>query len=92
VAQALQPTLDGGSARARPYAPALDEAVRRAVEAGVRLAIDSDAHQPEQLAYADTFGVAVARRGWASEADVVNALPVAKCLAALKRARRGRRR
>jgi DNA polymerase (family 10) len=69
-----------------------DEAVRKAVGAGVRIAIDSDAHQPVQLGYADAFGVAVARRGWARRADVVNALPVAKCLAALKGARRKRTR
>ena len=67
-----------------------DEYVRKAVEAGVLLAIDSDAHQPGHLAYADELGVAVARRGWACTADVVNALPVTECLARLKggRARR----
>jgi len=61
-----------------------DEHVRKAVEAGARLAIDSDAHQPGQLGCADEFGIAVARRGWARKADVVNALPVAQCLAQLK--------
>jgi DNA polymerase (family 10) len=65
-----------------------DEYVRKAVEAGARLAVDSDAHQPAHLAYADELGVAVARRGWARRADVVNAQPVAGCLAALKDARR----
>ncbi len=74
-----------------------DAYVRKAVEAGALLAIDSDAHQPGHLAYADEFGVAVARRGWARKADVVNALPVTKCLARLKdggggRGRRRRRR
>jgi DNA polymerase (family 10) len=62
-----------------------DEYVRKAVEAGALLAIDSDAHQPGHLAYADELGVGVARRGWARRADVVNALPVAKCLARLKK-------
>jgi DNA polymerase (family 10) len=61
-----------------------DENVRRAVAAGALLAIDSDAHQPAHLACANEFGVAVARRGWARRADVVNALPVAECLARLK--------
>jgi DNA polymerase (family 10) len=61
-----------------------DTLVRKAVEAGVKLAIDSDAHQPGQLAYADTLGVAVARRGWARRSDVINALPVEQCLAQLK--------
>lgn len=71
-----------------------DEHVRRAVEAGAKLAIDSDAHQPAQLACADDFGIAVARRGWARRADVVNALPLERCLAQLKdgRARKRRRR
>ena len=67
-----------------------DEYVRKAVEAGVRLAIDSDAHHPSHFAYADAFGVAVARRGWARKTDVVNALPVTRCLASLKDARRKR--
>ncbi len=61
-----------------------DEYVRKAVEAGVLLAIDSDAHQPGHLAYADALGVGVARRGWARKADVVNTLPVTRCLARLK--------
>ena len=72
-----------------------DESVRKAVETGALLAIDSDAHQPGQLAYADELGVAVARRGWARKADVVNAQPLALCLARLKDGRRaqgGRRR
>jgi DNA polymerase (family 10) len=61
-----------------------DDYVRKAVEAGALLAIDSDAHQPGHLGYADELGVAVARRGWARKADVVNALPVSRCLARLK--------
>jgi DNA polymerase (family 10) len=67
-----------------------DEYVRKAVEAGALLAIDSDAHQPSQLACADELGVAVARRGWATRDRVVNAWPVERCLARLKdgRARR----
>jgi DNA polymerase (family 10) len=61
-----------------------DEGVRSALAAGVKLAVDSDAHRPEQLAYADRFGVATARRGWATKADVINAWPVGRMLAALK--------
>lgn len=69
-----------------------DEYVRKAVDAGALLAIDSDAHQTGHLAYADELGVAVARRDWARKADVVNTLPATECLARLKggRARRGR--
>jgi DNA polymerase (family 10) len=69
-----------------------DEYVRKAVAAGAKLAIDSDAHQPVHLGYADELGVAVARRGWARKRDVVNTLPVERCLAQLKGARGGRRR
>ena len=65
-----------------------DEYVRKAVDAGALLAIDSDAHQPGHLAYTDELGVAVARRGWARRSDVVNALPVAMCLARLKGGKR----
>jgi DNA polymerase (family 10) len=66
-------------------------AVREAVRAGVKLAVDSDAHGPTQLAFPEEFGLGVARRGWATREDVVNAWPVERCLAALKDGRaRGR--
>lgn len=68
-----------------------DDHVRRAVAAGVRLVIDSDAHHPGQLRFADEFGVAVARRGWARASDVLNTLPAPKLLASLKQGRRRRR-
>jgi DNA polymerase (family 10) len=61
-----------------------DEHARAAVAAGAKLAIDSDAHAPEELAFADELGVTVARRAWVRREDVVNALPVEKLLAALK--------
>jgi DNA polymerase (family 10) len=50
-----------------------DVHVRRARELGVKVAIDSDAHHPDGL---DTlrFGLATARRGWATAADVLNTL------------------
>ncbi len=68
-----------------------DEYVRKAVAAGVPLVIDSDAHHPSHLRFADEFGVAVARRGWARGRDVLNTLPVEKLLARLKDGRRHRR-
>lgn len=68
-----------------------DEHVRKAVEAGVPLVIDSDAHHPSHLPYADEFGVAVARRGWARREDVLNTLPVKDLLRRLKDGRRRRR-
>jgi DNA polymerase (family 10) len=71
-----------------------DEHVRKAVAAGVKIVIDSDAHSVHHLHYLH-FGIATARRGWATKSDVVNTLPVGRFLGALKggaRQRRGRRR
>jgi DNA polymerase (family 10) len=49
--------------------------VRRAIELGVKLVISSDAHT--ERGFADLrFGVATARRGWATAADVLNTLSV----------------
>jgi DNA polymerase (family 10) len=48
-----------------------DVYVRRAVELGVKLAINSDAHDVRDLDHL-FFGVATARRGWATPEDVVN--------------------
>lgn len=49
-----------------------DALVKRAIEAGARLAIDSDAHTADELDYLAHYGIGVARRGWASAANVVN--------------------
>ncbi|HKE10248.1 MAG TPA: DNA polymerase/3'-5' exonuclease PolX [Myxococcota bacterium] len=68
-----------------------DEYVRKAVGAEVPLVIDSDAHHPNHLRYADEFGVAVARRGWARASDVLNTLPAEKLLDRLKDRRRRHR-
>ncbi len=61
-----------------------DEHVRKAVAAGVPLVIDSDAHRVAHLRYPDLYGVAVARRGWATAANVINTLPVEAFLRRLK--------
>jgi DNA polymerase (family 10) len=50
---------------------------RMAIEAGVKLAIGTDAHSPGSL-FLMPFGVATAGRGWAAKADVLNTLSVAK--------------
>ncbi len=60
-----------------------DEHVRKAIEAGVKLAIDTDAHSVNHLGYLH-FGIATARRGWATRADVVNTLPLRGFLGSLK--------
>lgn len=61
-----------------------DAQVRRARDAGVKLAIDSDAHNVGDLRFPRAYGVFVARRGWATRADIVNTLTVERMLAALK--------
>jgi DNA polymerase (family 10) len=57
--------------------------IRRGIELGVRLAINSDAHNPDGLDLL-MFGVATARRGWAQAEDVVNTLPLQGMLGTLK--------
>lgn len=61
-----------------------DEHVRRALQSGVKLVISSDAHEARGLRYANDLGVAIARRGWATKADVLNTRRAADLLAALK--------
>jgi len=46
---------------------------RRAVQAGVMLAISTDAHRPDMLETI-VFGVAMARRGWAEKTHILNTL------------------
>lgn len=60
-----------------------DEYVRKCVDAGVKLAIDSDAHHSRHYLNLE-FGIAQARRGWATRNDVINAWPVEKMLKFLK--------
>jgi DNA polymerase (family 10) len=61
-----------------------DEYVRMAVNAGVKLSIDSDAHAPSHFDLLP-YGIANARRGWATRADVINAWPLEKMLKFLKK-------
>ncbi|HZX49969.1 MAG TPA: DNA polymerase/3'-5' exonuclease PolX [Candidatus Paceibacterota bacterium] len=60
-----------------------DVDIKKAKEAGVKFAIDSDAHATEHIAYLK-YGVAQARRGWAEAKDVINAWPREKMLSMLK--------
>lgn len=62
-----------------------DVHVRRAIELGVRLVISSDAHEVE--GFGDLrFGVATARRGWATADDVLNTRSAEELLRAAGRA------
>lgn len=65
------------------------EHVRRAIERGIRICIDSDAHHVASLAGIE-YGVLTARRGWAEAEQVINCLPWAE-VAALRSARPKRR-
>ncbi len=60
-----------------------DEHIRKCVEAGVKMSIDSDAHSPTHFPYLE-YGIAQARRGWAERKDVINAWPLEKMLKFLK--------
>jgi DNA polymerase (family 10) len=60
-----------------------DDHIRMAVQNGVKLAIDSDAHHYIHFAFL-TFGIGQARRGWARQSDVVNTLSADKMMNSLK--------
>jgi DNA polymerase (family 10) len=54
-----------------------------AIEAGVAIVVDTDAHSARGLANI-ILAVGTARRGWARPADVVNTRPLKKLLASKK--------
>lgn len=60
-----------------------DEYIKKCVEAGVKMAIDSDAHAAGHFAFLE-YGIAQARRGWAGCRDVINAWSMDKMLSMLK--------
>jgi DNA polymerase (family 10) len=60
-----------------------DEYVKKCVEAGVLMSIDSDAHAPEHFSVLK-FGIAQARRGWASKDDILNTSPLRAMLRRLE--------
>ena len=54
-----------------------DEYIRKCVELGVSMSIDSDAHSPVHFLCLE-YGIAQARRGWATKNDIINAWPAEK--------------
>ncbi|OIO49035.1 MAG: DNA polymerase III [Parcubacteria group bacterium CG1_02_42_13] len=64
-----------------------DEHVRKCVAKGVKLAIDSDAHSATHFAYLE-YGIAQARRGWATREDIINTRPLEKMKSFLKNSER----
>lgn len=61
-----------------------DEYIKKCVEIGVKMSVDSDAHSTKHLSYID-YGVYQARRGWATKEDIINAWPLEKMLSFLKK-------
>lgn len=49
--------------------------VRRALELGATIVVNSDAHQPQDLAWT-RYGILTARRGWAAAERVANTWPI----------------
>ncbi len=60
------------------------EHIRMCVRRGIKLAIDSDAHDKAHFSVLE-YGIAQARRGWAQKGDIVNAWPVERMLGMLKK-------
>jgi DNA polymerase (family X) len=60
-----------------------DDYIRMAVQNGVKLVIDTDAHHYLHFAFL-MFGIGQARRGWAKQEDILNTLSVDKMLNSLK--------
>lgn len=60
-----------------------DTNIRKAKEVGVKMIVNTDAHQPEQMELME-YGISQARRGWAEKKDIINCLPAEKLLQALK--------
>jgi DNA polymerase (family X) len=60
-----------------------DDYIRMAIQSGVKLVIDSDAHHYIHFAFL-TFGIGQARRGWAKRSDILNTLSADKMLDSLK--------
>jgi DNA polymerase (family X) len=59
-----------------------DEYVRMAIQKGVKLVIDSDAHDPVHFAFLK-IGIGQARRGWAQKASILNSMPIDEFLKSL---------
>lgn len=60
-----------------------DEYIKKCVDQGVKLAIDSDSHSIYHFEWLE-YGIAQARRGWAERKDIINVRPLDKMLEMLK--------
>lgn len=64
--------------------------VRKAIQMGVKIAISTDSHFPDQLKMM-RLGVATARRGWAEKGSVINTMGIRELSRWLKSTRNGTR-
>ncbi|MGE3800173.1 MAG: DNA polymerase/3'-5' exonuclease PolX [Candidatus Kapaibacterium sp.] len=72
---------------ANPYRLDLNwRMIRYAKRKGVKVAIDPDAHAAAEFDY-HRYGVTIARKGWLTKEDVLNALPLEKFLATVAETR-----
>jgi DNA polymerase (family 10) len=53
--------------------------VRMAVDRGVKIAVNTDAHRAEEFELLH-YGIATAQRGWATASDIVNTWPIEQLL------------
>ena len=60
-----------------------DVNILAAKRSGVRMVINTDAHQVDQL-HLIRFGISQARRGWAEKQDIINVWPAAEMLKMMK--------
>ena len=58
--------------------------IRTAKGLGAKFAISTDSHQTKHLGFNMPFGVITARRGWLEAGDVLNTLPLAQLMRAIK--------
>jgi DNA polymerase (family 10) len=61
-----------------------DTLVKNAIENGVKLVINTDSHAMQHMDLME-YGVAVARRGWATKNDIINTLQIEDLLKWMKR-------
>ncbi len=61
-----------------------DQNIRRAKEAGVKMVINTDSHQRDQLRFME-LGITQARRGWAQKEDIINCWPLEKLIKYFKK-------
>jgi DNA polymerase (family 10) len=60
-----------------------DTNIKKAKEMGVKMVINTDAHQIDQMRFME-YGISQARRGWAEKSDIINCWPADKMLSMLK--------